>query len=67
METNIQMPVTGGFFSTNFLIVVGVTIIFVILYVLFGLVRENKKNDLREFNDEDFVDDDFVNDEKKKQ
>ena len=37
METNFSMPVTGGFFSTDLLIVVGVTIIFVILYVVFGI------------------------------
>ena len=73
METNFSMPVTGGFFSTE--IVVGVTIIFVILYVVFGIIRENKNDDLRGFNDNDFVEtdengfseDDFVRDETEKQ
>lgn len=75
METNFSMPVTGGFFSTNLLIVLGVTIAFVILYVVFGIVRENKNDDLRGFRDDDFVDtdsdgfsdDDFVRDETEKQ
>ena len=56
METNFSMPVTGGFFSTDLLIILGVTIIFVILYVVFGIIRENKGDDLREFKDDDFVD-----------
>jgi|GEM_PF-6095175 len=75
METNFSMPVTGGFFSTDLLIILGVTIIFVILYVVFGIIRENKGDDLREFRDDDFVDtdengfsdDDFVRDETEKQ
>jgi hypothetical protein len=75
METKFSMPVTGGFFSTDLLIVVGVTIIFVILYVVFGIIRENKNDDLRGFNDNDFVEtdengfseDDFVRDETEKQ
>ena len=75
METNFSMPVTGGFFSTDLLIILGVTIVFVILYVVFGIIRENKGDDLREFKDDDFVDvdengfsdDDFVRDETEKQ
>ena len=75
METNFSMHVTGGFFSTDLLIILGVTIVFVILYVVFGIIRENKGDDLRGFKDDDFVDvdengfsdDDFVRDETEKQ
>ena len=57
MENNLSMPVTGGFFSTDGLIVLGVTIICIILYLIFCVLRENKKNDLKGFNDDDFVED----------
>lgn len=62
MDNNLTMPVTGGFFSTNGLIVLGVAVVCVILYVIFCLLRENKNNDLKEF-----ADDDFVNDKQEKQ
>ena len=55
MANNLSMPVTGGFFSTDGLIVLGVTIICIILYLIFCVLRENKKNDLKGFNDDDFV------------
>ena len=45
MDNNLSMPVTGGFFSTDGLIVLGVTIICIILYLIFCVLRENKKND----------------------
>ena len=57
MDNNLSMPVTGGFFSTDGLIVLGVTIICIILYLIFCVLRENKKNDLKGFNDDDFVED----------
>lgn len=56
METNFTLPNTGGFISTDFLIILGVAVVFVILYVIFCLLRENKNNDLKEFSDNDFVD-----------
>ena len=57
MDNNLSMPVTGGFFSTDGLIVLGVTIICIILYLIFCVLRENKKNDLKGFNADDFVED----------
>ena len=57
MDNNLSMPVIGGFFSTDGLIVLGVTIICIILYLIFCVLRENKKNDLKGFNDDDFVED----------
>ncbi len=57
MDNNLSMPVTGGFFSTDGLIVLGVTIICIILYLIFCVLRENKKNDLKGFSDDDFVED----------
>ena len=57
MDNNLSMPVTGGFFSTDGLIVLGVTIICIILYLIFCVLRENKKNDVKGFNDDDFVED----------
>lgn len=57
MDNNLSMPVTGGFFSTDGLIVLGVTIICIMLYLIFCVLRENKKNDLKGFNDDDFVED----------
>ena len=57
MDNNLSMHVTGGFFSTDGLIVLGVTIICIILYLIFCVLRENKKNDLKGFNDDDFVED----------
>lgn len=56
METNITLPNTGGFISTDFLIILGVAIAFFVLYVIFCLLRENRNNDLKEFADDDFVD-----------
>ena len=58
MENNLTLPVTGGFFSTDGLIVLGVAIAFLILYVVFCVVRENKNDDLKGFKSDDFVEDD---------
>ena len=57
MDNNLSMPVTGGFFSTDGLIVLGVTIICIILYLIFCVKKKKKKNDLKGFNDDDFVED----------
>jgi hypothetical protein len=62
MEDNLSMPVTGGFFSTDGLIVLGVAVVFIILYCIFCVLRGNKNNDLK-----GFADDDFVSDEQEKQ
>lgn len=59
MNNNLTMPVTGGFFSTDMLIIVGVAVAFIIGYVIFCVLRDNKKNDLKEFKDDDFVNDDY--------
>lgn len=58
MEGNLTMPITGGFFSTDGLIVLGIAFVFIVLYVIFCILRENKNNDLKEFKSDDFVDDD---------
>ena len=58
MENNLTLPVTGGFFSTDGLIIVGVAIAFAIGYVIFCILRDNKNDELRDFNDDDFVNDD---------
>lgn len=55
---NLTMPVTGGFFSTDGLIVLAVAVVFIVGYVLFSLLRDNKSNDLKGFRDDDFVDED---------
>lgn len=57
MENNLTLPITGGIFSTDWLIVVAVAIVFAIAYVLFCILRENKNDDLKEFRDDDFIDD----------
>ncbi len=57
MENMNSLPYTGGLFSTDGLIVLIVAIIFVLGYILFCILRENKNNDLKEFNDDDFIDD----------
>lgn len=62
MESNMTMPVTGGFFSTDGVIILGVAVVFIILYCIFCVLRGNKNNELK-----GFVDDDFVNDEQEKQ
>ncbi len=62
MESNMTMPVTGGFFSTDGLIILGVAVAFIILYFIFCVLRGNKNNELK-----GFVDDDFVSDEQEKQ
>lgn len=62
MEGNLSMPVTGGFFSTDGLIVLGVAVVFIILYFIFCVLRGNKNDDLKGFND-----DDFIRDEQEKQ
>ena len=56
METNITLPNTGGFISTDFFFFFGVAIAFLVLYVIFCLLSENRNNDLKEFADDDFVD-----------
>ncbi len=58
MGNNLMLPVTGGFFSTDGLIIIGVAIVFAIGYVVFCILRDNKKDELRGFNDDDFVNDD---------
>ncbi len=58
MENELTMPVTGGFFSTDLLIVIIVAVVFIVGYVLFCILRENKNDDLKEFKDDDFVEDD---------
>lgn len=62
MENSMTMPVTGGFFSTDGLIILCVAVAFIILYCIFCVLRGNKHNELK-----GFVDDDFVNDEQEKQ
>ncbi|MBO5477098.1 MAG: hypothetical protein J6A15_05035 [Clostridia bacterium] len=57
MENNLKMPVTGGLFSTDGLIILAVAIVFAIGYVLFCILRENKNDDLKDFRDDDFIDD----------
>ena len=57
MENNLTMPVTGGLFSTDGLIILAVAIVFAIGYVLFCILRENKNDDLKDFRDDDFIDD----------
>jgi len=57
MYTGLKLPVTGGLFSTDGLIVIGVAVVFIIIYVLFCVLREDKNNDMKEFDKEDFVDD----------
>ncbi len=59
---NISLPETGGLFSTDGLIVLGVAVFFIILYILFCILRKNKTDDLKEFRD-----DDFISDEQEKQ
>ncbi len=59
---NIILPETGGLFSTDGLIVLGVAVFFIILYIIFCLLRQNKKDDLKGFQE-----DDFVSDEQEKQ
>ncbi len=54
---NISLPETGGLFSTDGLIVLGVAVFFVILYILFCMLRKNKTDDLKEFRDDDFISD----------
>lgn len=54
----LTMPVTGGFFSTNMIIVLVVAVVFVIGYVLYCILRENKSDELKGFSDDDFVDED---------
>ncbi len=56
MENNLTLPVTGGLFSTNGLIILAVTVVFVIGYVIFCTLRENKNDDLKDFKDDDFID-----------
>lgn len=58
MESMSTLPYTGGFFSTDGIIVLIVAIIFILGYILFCILRENKQNDLKEFSNDDFVDDD---------
>lgn len=58
MENGLTMPVTGGFFSTDLLIIIIVAVVFIVGYVLFCILRENKNDDLKEFKDDDFVEDD---------
>ncbi len=58
MSSNLSLPETGGFFSTDGLIVLGVTVAFIALYVIFCTLRENKHNEMKDFNSDDFVDDD---------
>lgn len=62
MDSNLTMPVTGGFFSTDGLIILAVAVVCTILYLAFCLLRQNKNDDLK-----GFADDDFVNDEQEKQ
>lgn len=60
MESMSTLPYTGGLFSTDGIIVVIVAVIFILGYILFCILRENKQNDLKEFSNDDFVDDDKV-------
>lgn len=60
MESMSTLPYTGGLFSTDGIIVVIVAVIFILGYILFCILRENKQNDLKEFSNDDFVDDDQV-------
>lgn len=57
MENMNALPSTGGLFSTDGLIVLIVAIMFVLGYILFCILRENKNNDLKEFSNDDFIDD----------
>ena len=50
MESMSTLPYTGGL----------VAVIFILGYILFCILRENKQNDLKEFSNDDFVDDDQV-------
>ncbi len=58
MENMSTLPYTGGLFSTDGIIVIIVAVIFILGYILFCILRENKKNDLKDFSNDDFVDDD---------
>ena len=57
MENNLSMPVTGGFFSTDGLIILGVAVVCIILYLVFCVLRGNKNDDLKGFASDDFIDD----------
>lgn len=58
MEDMSTLPYTGGFFSTDGIIIIIVAIIFILGYILFCILRENRQNGLKEFSNDDFVDDD---------
>ena len=52
-----KLPVTGGIISTNILIIVAVSIVSIIGYVLFNVLRDKKTADPFKFKSDDFVDD----------
>ena len=55
MENNLSMPVTGGFFSTDGLIILGVAVVCIILYLVFCVLRGKKNDDLEGFAFDAFV------------
>ena len=62
-----KLPVTGGIISTNVIIVAIVTVITVIGYIIFNMLRDKKDEGNFKFKDDDFVDSDSYDDLNKKE
>jgi len=50
------LPVTGGIISSNMIIVAIVTIVSIVGYVIFNILRDKKEDGNFKFKDDDFVD-----------
>lgn len=51
-----QLPLTGGFISTDVLIIIAIAFVAVLGYVIFNLLRDKKVDGKFNFKNDDFVD-----------